>query len=77
MKTAALITFCCEAGAIMGKASSSARQALAAYGQELGLAFQIASDIESFGAGNLSWRGSHRWRRFWGVTGLPHRPKHW
>jgi farnesyl diphosphate synthase len=45
MKTAALITFCCEAGAIMGKASASARQALAAYGQELGLAFQIADDL--------------------------------
>ena len=45
MKTAALITFCCEAGAIMGKASAGARQALAAYGQELGLAFQIADDL--------------------------------
>ena len=48
MKTAALITFCCEAGAIMAKSSSSARQALVAYGQELGLAIQIASDIASF-----------------------------
>ena len=45
MKTAALITFCCEAGAIMGKASATARQALAAYGQEIGLAFQIADDL--------------------------------
>jgi farnesyl diphosphate synthase len=45
MKTAALITFCCEAGAIMGKASAGARQALAAYGQEVGLAFQIADDL--------------------------------
>jgi len=45
MKTAALITFCCEAGAIMGKASGAARQALAAYGQEVGLAFQIADDL--------------------------------
>jgi farnesyl diphosphate synthase len=45
MKTAALITFCCEAGAIMGKASSGARQALTAYGQELGLAYQIADDL--------------------------------
>jgi farnesyl diphosphate synthase len=52
MKTAALITFCCESGAIMAKSSSSARQALIAYGQELGLAFQIASDIERFGAEN-------------------------
>jgi farnesyl diphosphate synthase len=45
MKTAALFTFCCEAGAIMGKASASARQALSAYGQELGLAYQIADDL--------------------------------
>jgi hypothetical protein len=35
---AALFTCCCEAGAIMGKASASARQAWTAYGQELGLA---------------------------------------
>ena len=45
LKTAALITFCCEAGAIMGKASASARQALSAYGQELGLAYQITDDL--------------------------------
>jgi farnesyl diphosphate synthase len=45
LKTAALITYCCEAGAIMGKASASARQALTAYGQELGLAFQITDDL--------------------------------
>jgi farnesyl diphosphate synthase len=45
MKTAALFTFCCEAGAIMGKASGPARQALTAYGQELGLAYQIADDL--------------------------------
>jgi farnesyl diphosphate synthase len=45
MKTAALITFCCEAGAVMGKASATARQALSSYGQELGLAFQIADDL--------------------------------
>src|ERR1700674_5458660 len=45
MKTAALFTFCCEAGAIMGKASGSARQAITAYGQEVGLAYQIADDL--------------------------------
>jgi len=45
MKTAALITFSCEAGAILGHASASARAALMAYGQELGLAFQIADDL--------------------------------
>lgn len=45
MKTAALITFCCEAGAIMGKASATMRNALVTYGQDLGLAFQIADDL--------------------------------
>ncbi len=45
MKTAALITFCNEAGAIMGKASARALQALSAYGQEVGLAYQIADDL--------------------------------
>ena len=54
MKTAALITFCCEAGAIMAKASSSARQALVAYGQELGLVCQIASDISIFQNGDAA-----------------------
>ena len=45
LKTAALVTFCSEAGAIMGKASASPRQALVAYGQELGLAYQIVDDL--------------------------------
>ena len=45
MKTAALIAFSCEAGAILGKASASMRAALFNYGQELGLAFQIADDL--------------------------------
>jgi farnesyl diphosphate synthase len=45
MKTAALITFACEVGPIMGRASASARQALSAYGQELGLAYQVADDL--------------------------------
>jgi farnesyl diphosphate synthase len=45
MKTAALIMFSCEAGAILGRASAPARNALSAYGQDLGLAFQIADDL--------------------------------
>jgi len=45
MKTAALITYSCEAGAILGKASPPLRSALASYGQDLGLAFQIADDL--------------------------------
>ena len=45
MKTGALITFSCEAGAILGHASPEERQALRTYGDKLGLAFQIADDL--------------------------------
>jgi farnesyl diphosphate synthase len=45
MKTAALIRFSCEAGAIMGKASQPMRAALSSYGLSLGLAFQIVDDL--------------------------------
>lgn len=45
MKTGALICFSAEVGAILGKGGEQARQALHAFGQELGLAFQIADDV--------------------------------
>jgi len=45
LKTGALITFCCEAGAILGNASSETREALLNYANELGLTFQIADDL--------------------------------
>jgi farnesyl diphosphate synthase len=45
LKTAALITFSCEAGAILGRASPQGRAALTSYGQDVGLAFQIADDL--------------------------------
>jgi len=45
LKTGALIAFSCEAGAILGEATPDHRQALAAYGRDLGLAFQIADDL--------------------------------
>jgi farnesyl diphosphate synthase len=45
LKTGRLITWCCEAGAILGKAPPAQRLALAHYGRDLGLAFQIADDI--------------------------------
>jgi len=44
-KTAALIRASCELGAIAGAATPEQRQALAAYGEALGLAFQIADDV--------------------------------
>ncbi len=45
LKTGKLIEFAAEAGAILGKAAGPLRQALAAYGRELGAAFQIADDL--------------------------------
>jgi farnesyl diphosphate synthase len=45
LKTGALITFACEAGAILGQADAEARSALCTYGSKLGLAFQIADDL--------------------------------
>lgn len=45
LKTGALITFCCDAGAVLGRASAEALQALHAYAHDLGLAYQIADDL--------------------------------
>jgi farnesyl diphosphate synthase len=45
MKTAAIIRFACEAGAILGRADVPQRRALAAYGEHLGRAFQIVDDL--------------------------------
>ena len=45
LKTGALISFSCTAGAILGKASDPMRNALSAYAHDLGLAFQIADDL--------------------------------
>ncbi len=45
MKTGALIRFACEAGAVVGGASSEERERLAEFGSAIGLAFQIADDL--------------------------------
>jgi farnesyl diphosphate synthase len=45
LKTGKLIEFSAEAGAVLGKAAGSQRHALAAYGRDLGAAFQIADDL--------------------------------
>lgn len=45
LKTGELISFSCEAGAIMNKAPKPVRQALRAYAHDLGLAFQIIDDL--------------------------------
>jgi farnesyl diphosphate synthase len=45
MKTGKLISFACEAGAILGKANEPHRKALLNYANDLGLAFQVTDDI--------------------------------
>ncbi|WP_034852860.1 polyprenyl synthetase family protein [Sinorhizobium sojae] len=45
MKTGALIRFACEAGAIIADASSDDRRRLRAFGEKIGLAFQLADDL--------------------------------
>ena len=45
LKTGRLIQYSAEAGAILGRASQHQRHLLAAYGRDLGAAFQIADDI--------------------------------
>jgi geranylgeranyl pyrophosphate synthase len=44
-KTGALIQASCELGGIAGQASPEERRALAAFGRDLGLAFQVADDV--------------------------------
>jgi farnesyl diphosphate synthase len=45
MKTGRLISFACEAGAILGKASFKDQQILKDYAKDIGLAFQITDDL--------------------------------
>jgi farnesyl diphosphate synthase len=45
LKTGALISFACEAGALLGGGPEDARRALLGYAADLGLAFQIQDDL--------------------------------
>jgi farnesyl diphosphate synthase len=45
LKTGALIGFCLEAGAIMGRVPPEGRVPLRGYARDIGLAFQIADDL--------------------------------
>jgi octaprenyl-diphosphate synthase len=47
-KTAYLFSACCEVGAILGGASESEQKALADYGRNLGMAFQLTDDLLDF-----------------------------
>ena len=45
LKTGRLIRYSAEAGAILGRATAEQRAAVAAYGRDLGAAFQVADDV--------------------------------
>ncbi|HEY3783425.1 MAG TPA: polyprenyl synthetase family protein [Fimbriimonadaceae bacterium] len=45
MKTASFIQCCCEVGARLANASDAERDALGAYGHNVGLAFQVVDDL--------------------------------
>jgi farnesyl diphosphate synthase len=45
MKTGALFSFACEAGAVLGRADAVAREALKAYAAAFGQGFQLADDL--------------------------------
>jgi len=49
LKTGALISFCLEAGAIMGRVAPEGRTGLRGYARDVGLAFQIADDLLDVG----------------------------
>ena len=45
LKTGALISYACEAGAILGKATDKQKKSLRLYSDDVGLAFQIMDDL--------------------------------
>jgi octaprenyl-diphosphate synthase len=47
-KTAYLFSACCEVGALLGGASEAEQKALADYGMNLGIAFQLTDDLLDF-----------------------------
>ena len=47
-KTAYLFSACCEVGAILGGAKENEQRALAEYGMNLGMAFQLTDDLLDF-----------------------------
>lgn len=49
-KTAALISTCCRLGAVLGGASSEEEEALASFGLNVGMAFQLVDDILDYTA---------------------------
>lgn len=56
LKTASLISCCCEVGARVANATDEEREALCSYGYHLGIAFQIVDDLLDY-RGNSSDTG--------------------
>lgn len=56
LKTASLFASACEIGAMLGQVDRSEREALRAYGENLGVAFQIVDDVLDF-IGDVSKMG--------------------
>lgn len=55
LKTAFFLSTCCRLGAIVGELDNAETENLAAYGENLGLAFQIVDDVlDFFGEENLT-----------------------
>jgi octaprenyl-diphosphate synthase len=53
-KTAALFAAACEVGPIVAGAGAAQRAAMAAYGRELGLAFQLVDDALDYGGSSMT-----------------------
>ncbi len=60
-KTAALFASCCEIGAISAGADGWVRERLRAYGEALGIAFQLRDDVLDYIAAGTLW-GKPRWQ---------------
>ena len=45
MKTGCLLSYACQAGAVLGGANADERKSLVDYSRKIGIAFQIADDI--------------------------------
>ncbi len=50
-KTASLFAFSCQAGAVLGGASEAEASALAAFGEGIGIAFQLIDDVIDYDGG--------------------------